>query len=136
LTELANHRLLAIGASAPQPEPARSVTENMKLRPTIAYAGIVLTVLMIGLIASLIVYHHLRLSHPLEGSPVAVVVFLGSPLFLFFQITATVGTWKLDAHGTLRIALIAVNSIGIAVWALLSLLLLFFWIIGPIGNPG
>jgi hypothetical protein len=108
----------------------------MKLRRNIAYTGIVLTVLMIGLLASLIVYHHLRLSHPLEGSLVGFVVFLGSPLFLIFQITATIVTRKLDAQGALRIGLITVNSIGIALWVLLSLLLLFFWIIGPIGNPG
>jgi len=107
----------------------------MTIRKASAYAGLMLTFLILGLLSSLVMCHHLHVSHPLEGSLVASFLLLGSPLFLLFQIYATMTTRKLDARRAIRIGLLTVNAIGIAVWSLGSLLLLIIWKLGPI-NPG
>jgi hypothetical protein len=100
-----------------------------------AIAGNAITLFLIALICSFIVYGYLKRSHPLEGSVLATAIILGSPLIAGFQIFAIVRTIGSDIGGALRIVVLTTNIIGLLIGLFLTAMFIFFWSMGPIG-PG
>ena len=100
-----------------------------------ALAGNAITLFLVALIGSVIVYNKLNRSRPFEGGALASVIILGSPFIAGFQIFAIIRTKASDIGGKSRIAVYAVNILGLLIGLFLVAMLAVLWSIGPI-NPG
>jgi hypothetical protein len=98
----------------------------------IALAGNAITLFLVALIGSAIVYISLNRS-PLTGCLLATL--LGSPIIAGFQIFAILRTRASDIGGVWRVVVLTANIIGLLIALFLIVLLIFFWMLGPI-NPG
>ena len=101
----------------------------------IANAGAILATLLAALVISLVAYHQLNRSHPLEGGFIASTVVLGSPLILGFQVLAVVMTKQSELTGSRRLVSYVLNILGAVIALLFVMFLIFLWRMGPI-NPG
>ena len=101
---------------------------------TLSFIGSVTALLLTGLVGTLIICTRMNLPLPIKGETVFLLLLMGSPLFLLFQIFTIVMTRISATSGVVRIALYAINIIGALVASLLVFLLIALWRIGPI-NP-
>jgi hypothetical protein len=100
------------------------------------FAGNAITLFLVALVGSFIVYHYLNRSHPLEGGVIVLAIFLGSPLIAGLQIFAIVRTITSDIGGGWRVVVLTTNIIGLLITLFLMAIVIFFLLMGPIGNPG
>jgi len=100
-----------------------------------ALAGNAITLSLVSLIGSFIIYRCLRKSHPLEGGMVVWTIFLGSPLIAVYQVLAIVRTRASDIGESWRVIVLTTNIIGLVIALFLIAMFIFFWMMGPI-NPG
>jgi hypothetical protein len=98
-------------------------------------AGNAISLFLVALVGSFIVYHYLHRSHPLAGGILVSAIILGSPLIAGFQIFAIFRTRASDIGGGWRVVVLTTNIIGLVIALFLIALLIFFWMLGPI-NPG
>jgi hypothetical protein len=98
-----------------------------------ALAGNAITLYLIALIGSAIVYISLNRS-PLTGCLLATL--LGSPIIAGFQIFAILRTRASDIGGVWRVVVLTANIIGLLITLFLMAIVIFFLLMGPIGNPG
>lgn len=100
----------------------------------LSYAGVALSIAVTVLVVSFVIYDKMDITHPLEGSTVAALCFLASPLLLAFQGLAIVMTKKSDMTGLWRIAVYLVNGLGVLMCGWLVTGLVLLWLTGPINS--